>query len=802
VNPAFTVNPAKQWTSKLWYREPAAKWEEALPLGNGRLGAMVFGGVEEERIQWNEDTLWSGFPRDTNNYEARRHLAAARKLITSGQYKEAEELIEDKMVGRGTESFLPLGDLLIRQSGIHGHRTEYRRELDLDTGIASVRFQSGGSATYARDMFISAVDQVAVIRCASPNNEDIRLDIRLSSPLRHGTRRCAEDGSLVLYGHAPTHIADNYKGDHPGSVLYEEGLGIRYEMRLLALADSGQVTVDDRGMHINGSGPVTLLIAAATNFAGFDRSPGYGGIDPSVICRKRLQDAVQHGYEELRARHVKDHQALFRRVDLRLESLDCERSTESAATDERMKAYREGQEDPALEALMFQFGRYLLMASSRPGTQPAHLQGIWNPHVQPPWNSDYTTNINTEMNYWPAETTHLSECHEPLIQMIRELSVSGRRTAKIHYGARGWVAHHNVDLWRMASPSDGRAMWAFWPMGGAWLCRHLWERYQFQPDLEYLRGTAYPLMREAALFCLDWLIEDGKGYLVTSPSTSPENQFLTAEGVPCSVSAGSTMDMAIIRDLFHNCIEASQLLGQDAGLREEWESAAARLLPYGMDGEGKLMEWSEPYREAEPGHRHVSHLYGLYPGSDITLQGTPQLAEAAYRTLSSRISNGGGHTGWSCVWLINLFARLRQSDKAYGYIRMLISRSMHPNLLGDHPPFQIDANFGGTAGLVEMLLQSHLGELHLLPALPYAWREGSVKGLKARGGFIINMEWSQGLLISASLTSTHGQHCRLNYLESLIVTREDGSVVKTQENGAFETVIGSTYYITPVTNKA
>ncbi|MBY0163994.1 glycoside hydrolase family 95 protein [Cytobacillus firmus] len=792
----MTLYSAEHKNTTLWYRKPAAKWEEALPLGNGRLGAMVFGGVQEERIQWNEDTLWSGFPRDSNNYEALRYLAKARELIASGKYAEAEQLIEGRMVGRNTESFLPLGDLLIRQSGIGDSCSAYRRELNLDTGIASTRFQAGGSDhVFSRDMFISAVDQVGAIRYESKGGGSIQLEIGLRSPLQHRTR-AEEDGTLVLHGHAPTHIADNYRGDHPGSVLYEDGLGIRYEMRLLALTDNGQVTVDDSGIRISAAGSVTLLIAAATNFEGFDRSPGSGGTDPSGICRERLQDALRYGFEQLRSRHVKDHQALFRRVELQLGLPENGRSMAALATDERMEAYREGREDAALEALMFQFGRYLLIASSRPGTQPAHLQGIWNPHVQPPWNSDYTTNINTEMNYWPAETTHLSECHEPLIQMIRELSVSGARTAKIHYGARGWVAHHNVDLWRMASPSDGRAMWAFWPMGGAWLCRHLWERYHFHPDLEYLRETAYPLMRGAALFCLDWLIEDGEGHLVTSPSTSPENQFLTEEAQPCSVSAGSTMDMAIIRDLFHNCIEASQLLEQDDELREEWKAVVARLLPYAIDDEGRLMEWSKPYPEAEPGHRHVSHLYGLYPGSEITLQDTPQLAEAAYRTLMSRIGHGGGHTGWSCVWLINLFARLQQPEKAYDYVRTLISRSMHPNLLGDHPPFQIDANFGGSAGLVEMLLQSHLGAIQLLPSLPKAWAEGSVRGLKARGGFIVDMEWMDGMLASASITSTHGRICRIHYSEPLAVRREDGSVVTTGDQLSFETVSGMTYQIT------
>lgn len=787
------IELAEEQEWKLWYGQPADKWEEALPLGNGRLGAMVFGRITSERIQWNEDTLWSGFPRDTHNYDALRYLAPVRERIASGRYEEAEKLIEEHMVGRRTESFLPLGDLIIEQEGISGAVTGYRRELDLDAGMAAVRWVSEGRR-YSREMFISAVDQVAVIRYEADADASLDLTIRQESLLKHHIRETAE-GILRLFGHAPSHIADNYRGDHPQSVLYEEGRGLRYEMQLLAQVEGGHARADSGMIRISNASSVTLLVAAATDFEGFDQMPGAEGSMPSKRCEQALLAAAQLGYEQLRDRHLADHRALFRRVELRLGPEADGRLTACKPTDERLKAYREGGADPALEALLFQYGRYLLMGSSRPGTQPAHLQGIWNPHVQPPWNSDYTTNINTEMNYWPAEVANLSECHEPLIRMIGELSVHGSRTAHIHYGCRGWTAHHNVDLWRMSTPSDGSASWAFWPMGGVWLSRHLWEHYRYNPDLEYLRQTAYPLMKGAALFCLDWLVEDEKGRLMTSPSTSPENRFLTEEGVACSVSAGSTMDMALMRELFHSFIEASEMLDDDRELREELRQAAKRLLPYQIDAEGRLMEWSEPFAEAEPGHRHVSHLYGLYPGEEITPEATPELAAAAERSLASRIRSGGGHTGWSCAWLINLYARLGQPEAAYTYVRTLLSRSVHKNLLGDHPPFQIDANFGGAAGVAEMLLQSHGGVIRLLPALPAAWEAGAVHGLKARGGFVVAMAWSKGALDSASVISTHGQRCTLVYHRPLEVADDHGSIVAEGESCTFETQPGKVYVI-------
>lgn len=752
---------------------------------------MVFGGVKEEVIQWNEDTLWSGFPRDTNNYDALRHLEKARELITSGRYAEAEQLIESKMLGRRTESFLPLGDLRVKQNGVGEGLTGYRRELDLDTGIVSVIYEFN-ECRFKREVFVSAVDQIAVLRYTCLEEGRLDLTASLSSPLKHEIRHVEEE-RIALFGRAPAHIADNYMGDHPQSVLYEEGVGQKFEMQLMVQSDGGKVIAENGELKVVGVSSAAFLLTAATDFEGFDLMPGSKGKNPSKICGEWLLRAAQLGIEELRKRHVRDHRELFRRVDI---DLGHHEGYENLPTNLRLNAYRDGGYDPGLEALMFQYGRYLLMASSRPGTQPAHLQGIWNPHVQPPWNSDYTTNINTEMNYWPAETANLSECHEPLIRMIGELSIPGSRTAAVHYGCRGWTAHHNVDLWRMSTPSDGSASWAFWPMGGVWLCRHLWEHYLYNPDPDYLRETAYPLMKGATLFALDWLVQTDNGDLVTSPSTSPENKFLTPDGTACSVSAGSTMDTALIRDLFRNCIAAADQLQQDLEHRQELENALTRLAPYRKDEQGRLMEWIEPFNEAEPGHRHVSHLFGLYPGTDINLRDTPHWAEAAERSLSSRIQNGGGHTGWSCVWLINLYARLQKPEEAYEYIRTLLARSAHDNLLGDHPPFQIDANFGGAAGLAEMLLQSHLDGIHLLPTLPKAWETGSVRGLKARGGFIVDMEWKQWRLIQARIQSSHGKACRMIYDEPLKVSLADGTNVPLSDNSTFATEAKEIYYIT------
>lgn len=752
----MSENNLIQGNWSLWYRQPAARWEEALPIGNGRIGAMVYGGVEEELIALNEDTLWSGIPRDTQNYDALRHLKSSRELIFSGKYKEAEELINSRMLGRRTESYQPLGNLRIQQSGLE-KINEYSRELDLQTGRIFVNY-SGDGQRFTREGFVSAVDQVMAFRYTSIEGS-LSLRIFLDSLLQHHVEEQGQ-GTLVMKGQAPSHIADNYRKDHPQSILYEDGRGLSFQAQVRVLAEGGSVTQAGGEITVVGARSVVIMFTAATDFAGFDVIPGsISKAEISAKCEAWLDAAVNIGYEKLLNRHVEDHQALFSRVNLYLGTS----ANSELPTDERLIRYREGEEDPGLEALYFQYGRYLLMASSRPGTQAANLQGIWNPHMQPPWNSNYTTNINVQMNYWPAEVGNLSECHEPLFDMIKDLSISGARTARIHYGARGWTAHHNVDLWRSSTPSDGDASWAFWPMSGVWLCRHLWERYAYSLDIDFLKNEAYPLMKGAADFCLNWLVEDQSGRLVTVPSTSPENKFLTSKGESCSVSVGSTMDLSLIRELLEHCLQAAALLDTDREWTLSVQAVLDKLAKPEIAPDGRIREWLEDLTEAEPGHRHVSHLYGVYPGNAITVEHTPELAEAARKSLEQRIASGGGHTGWSCAWLINLYARLGDGAQAYKFVHTLLARSTYPNLFDDHPPFQIDGNFGGVSGIAELLLQSHLEDIHLLPALPSAWPKGCVEGIRARGGYTVDIVWEEGKLTFARVTASRSGWCHIRY---------------------------------------
>ncbi|CAM4378440.1 glycoside hydrolase family 95 protein [Paenibacillus tarimensis] len=784
------LEQAGQTNWRLWYEQPAEVWEEALPIGNGRLGAMIYGGTVQERLQLNEDTLWAGFPRDTVNYEVRRHLAKVRELIFAGRYVEAQEIIEAHMLARNTEPYLPAGDLIIDQLEEQGEIIGYYRDLQLHDGVARVRYQAG-QTVIKREYLASAPDQVIALRCMA---EDGALNVRLSltSPLKH---RCEADesGCLRLLGQAPSHVADNYRNDHPQSVLYEEGLGMGYAV-IAGVDTDGVISVtEQQHIEVRDAKQLTVYVTAATSFAGIDRQPETGVSAYTELCRQWISNAVSLGFDRLKERHAEDHRLLFGRVELELEG--GRSAYDDRPTDRRLMAYKEHGDDPSLEALYFHYGRYLLMASSRPGTQPANLQGIWNPHVQPPWNSNYTININTQMNYWPAEVCNLSECHEPLFDLLDELSRTGGRTALVHYGARGWTAHHNVDLWRMSTPSAGSASWAFWPLGGAWLSRHLWEHYAYSLNLSFLRDRAYPVMKGAALFALDWLVEGEDGVLVTNPATSPENVFLTPDGQPCSVSAGSTMDISMIRELFTNCIEASRLLGVDEALRVELATALGRLPKLQIGKHGQLQEWLEDFEEHEPGHRHVSHLYGLYPGSEIH-PGTPELLEASRTTLRRRLQNGGGHTGWSCAWLINLFARLRDAEQAHHFIATLLTRSTYPNLFDAHPPFQIDGNFGGTSGMAELLLQSHLDRIDLLPALPPQWSAGRVTGLRARGGFTVDITWREGRLERAVIHSAAGARCTLNYAEHYLITDSAGTAMQLS-HGGFDTQPGSRYTVTP-----